>query len=192
MKESDALRADAKANRERILNVARSAFAADPTASLNSIAKAAGVGAGTLYRHFPSREALLLGIYRQEIDALVELAASLLASHPSLVAFRLWCKRFVQFGAVKHGIADTFSTAVPEQGIEALRSAVSCLINACEESGDIHARARPDDILTLLGLLLRLSPSDEGREQTERILDLVFSGMSTDIAKLNGYRCRDE
>jgi AcrR family transcriptional regulator len=60
------LRADARANRDRILDVARDALATDPAASLNSIAKAAGVGAGTLYRHFPSCEFLVLGVYRKE------------------------------------------------------------------------------------------------------------------------------
>ncbi|WP_374680141.1 TetR/AcrR family transcriptional regulator, partial [Hydrocarboniphaga effusa] len=69
----DNLRADAKANRDRILDVARDALSADPQASLNSIAKAAGVGAGTLYRHFPNRESLVLNVYRKEIDALVAL-----------------------------------------------------------------------------------------------------------------------
>ncbi|WP_244182280.1 TetR/AcrR family transcriptional regulator [Gluconacetobacter entanii] len=78
------LRADAQANRDRILDIARDAFAADPGVSLNAIAKAAGVGAGTLYRHFPSREALLVGVYRKEIDELVSLAPDLLANHPPL------------------------------------------------------------------------------------------------------------
>ena len=90
MADDNGLRADARENRDRILDVARGALAADPSASLNSIAKAAGVGPGTLYRHFPSREALVLGIYRQEIDAMVALAPVLLAEHPPLRAFRLW------------------------------------------------------------------------------------------------------
>src|SRR3984885_13053384 len=97
------LRADARANRDRILDVARDAFAADPAASLNSIAKAAGVGAGTLYRHFPSREALVLGIYRKEIDALVALAPMLLTEHAPLQAFRMWCDRLAELGRMKHG-----------------------------------------------------------------------------------------
>ncbi len=77
---SDSLRSDAQGNNSRILEVARDALAADPNASLNSIAKEAGVGAGTLYRHFPSRESLVLGVYRKEIDTLVALAPTLLPS----------------------------------------------------------------------------------------------------------------
>ena len=76
MADDEKLRADAQANRDRILDAARDALVTDPEASLNSIAKAAEVGAGTLYRHFPSREALVLGVYRKEIDALVVLPES--------------------------------------------------------------------------------------------------------------------
>ncbi len=81
MAANDSLRSDAQANKELILDVARNALAADPNASLNSIAKEAGIGAGTLYRHFPSRESLVLGVYRKEVDLLVALAPSLLAKH---------------------------------------------------------------------------------------------------------------
>ncbi len=75
------LRADARANRDRILEVAHEGFTADPNASLNSIAKTAGVGAGTLYRHFPSRESLVLAMYRKEVEALTALAPALLSKH---------------------------------------------------------------------------------------------------------------
>jgi AcrR family transcriptional regulator len=74
MSDDELLRVDARANRDRILDVARDALATDQAASLNSIAKSAGVGAGTLYRHFPSRESLVLSVYRKEIDTLVALA----------------------------------------------------------------------------------------------------------------------
>ena len=103
--EDERLRADARANRDRILEVARVALAADPDASLHSIARTAGVGQGTLYRHFATREALVLSVYRREIDALVELAPALLAEHPPLRAFRTWCDRFAQAGRRKHGMA---------------------------------------------------------------------------------------
>src|SRR5580700_10735083 len=100
------LRADAQKNRAKILDAARAALAAAPDASLNSIAKAAGVGPGTLYRHFPNREALVLAVYRQEIQALVDLAPALIAKHPPLVALRLWFDRLAHYGRIKHGLAD--------------------------------------------------------------------------------------
>src|SRR5690349_1926125 len=90
------LRADARANRDRILDAARDSLATDPAASLNSIAKAAGVGAGTLYRHFPDRESLVLAMYRKEIETLVALAPALLRKHAPLKAFRIWCDRLAQ------------------------------------------------------------------------------------------------
>src|SRR5579875_3063949 len=115
MASDEKLRADARENRDRILDVAREAFAADPAASLNSIAKAAGVGAGTLYRHFPSREALVLGVYRKEIDALVARAPMLLARHSPLQALRLWCDRLAESGRVKHGIADMLHAVISDR-----------------------------------------------------------------------------
>ncbi|MDI4238933.1 TetR/AcrR family transcriptional regulator [Bradyrhizobium sp. 31Argb] len=178
------LRADAQANRDRILDVARDAFAADPGTSLNSIAKIAGVGAGTLYRHFPTREALLVGVYRKEIGALVELAPKLLTKHPPLQAFRLWCDRFVRFGEVKHGVADTLRAAISDQDFQEtyrpLVEAVRRLMEACEGSGDIRPGAEPEDVLTLLGLLLRISPTSDGKAQTKRVLALIFRGLGAE------------
>ena len=104
-------RADARENRDHILEVARDALATDPAASLNSIAKAAGVGAGTLYRHFPSRGALVLGVYRKEIDELVALAPWLLTQHAPLQALRMWCDRLATSGRMKHGVADILHAA---------------------------------------------------------------------------------
>ncbi len=100
------LRADAQANRYLILASARAAFAASPDASLNSIAKTAGVGAGTLYRHFPGRESLILALYRHEIETLVDLAQALIDTHPPIEAFRLWCARLADYGRIKHGLAE--------------------------------------------------------------------------------------
>ncbi|AXY23976.1 DNA-binding transcriptional repressor AcrR (plasmid) [Komagataeibacter saccharivorans] len=178
------LRADAQANRDRILDIARDAFAANPAVSLNAIAKAAGVGAGTLYRHFPSREALLVGVYRKEIDALVGLAPDLLTKHPPLQALRLWCDRFVQFGEVKHGVADTLSSAISEKDLREtywpMVGAVRQLMEACEKRGEIQSGVHPEDVLTLLALLLRISPTSDGKMQIRRILALLFRGLGAE------------
>jgi AcrR family transcriptional regulator len=88
----------------RILEIARDALAAPPDALLNSIAKAAGVGPGTLYRHFPTREALVPGVDRHEIQHLVDLAPALIAKHPPLAALRLWFDRLGHYGRIKHGL----------------------------------------------------------------------------------------
>jgi AcrR family transcriptional regulator len=179
--EDENLRADARANRDRILEVAREALADDPEASLNSIAKAAGVGAGTLYRHFPSREALVLGVYRSEIESLVALASTLLVKQPPLAAFRIWCDRLAKFGRMKHGIADVLHTATPDQDLQgtyvALLGAVRQLMAACEGSGEIRPRADPEDFLVLVGLLWRIPPDSVGRARVKRLLALAFRGL---------------
>ena len=91
----DKLRADARINRDRILDVARDTLAAHPDASRNFTAKAADVVAGKMYSHSPNREALLIGVYRKEINALVALASALLKEHSPLEALRVRCNRFV-------------------------------------------------------------------------------------------------
>jgi AcrR family transcriptional regulator len=185
MADQENLRADAQANRDRLLEVARDALTADPKASLNSIAKAAGVGAGTLYRHFPSRESLVLGVYRKEIDALVALAPTLLGKYPPLKAFRLWCDRLAKFGRMKHGIADILHAVVSEQDLKEtywpMHSAVRQLMDACEASGEIHPGANAEDFLMLLGLLWRIPPNSEGEARVKRLLALAFRGLGAEV-----------
>ena len=181
MGDDELLRADARANRERILDVARDSLAADPLASLNSIAKAAGVGAGTLYRHFPSRESLVLGVYRKEIDTLVALAPTLLGKHTPLKAFRTWCDRFAQSLKMKYGVADIVHAAQSDQDIQEtytpMLGAVRQLMRACESSGEIHPGTDPEDFLVFIGLLWRIPPTPVGEARIKRILTLAFRGL---------------
>ncbi len=185
MIEDENLRADARANRDRILDVARDALATDPAASLNSIAKAAEVGAGTLYRHFPSRESLVLGVYRKEIDALVALAPTLLAKHPPLQAFRIWCDRLAKFGRMKYGVADIVHAATSNQDLQEtywpMLGAVRQLIRACEGSGDIRRGTAPEDFLVFVGLLWRIPPNSAGEARVKRLLALAFRGLGADL-----------
>jgi AcrR family transcriptional regulator len=177
----DSLRADARANRDRILDVAREAFAAAPDASLNSIAKVAGVGAGTLYRHFPTREALVLAVYRKEIQALVDLAPALVEAHPPLDAFKLWCDRLADYGRIKHGLADVIHATVTDQDHQAtywpMVNATGHLLRACEASGDFRKGVDPEDLLLLLGFLWRIKPGVEGEGQAERLLAVMIDGL---------------
>ena len=181
MADNELLRADARANRDRILDIARDALATDSTASLNSIAKMAGVGAGTLYRHFPSRESLVLGVYRKELDLLVALAPTLLAKRPPLQAFRTWCDHLAQLGRMKYGIADIVHAATSDQDLQEtytpMLGAVRQLINACERSGDIDRGSNPDDFLVFVGLLWRIPPSAGGEARVKRLLALAFRGL---------------
>jgi AcrR family transcriptional regulator len=175
------MRADARQNRDRILEVARDAFATSGEASLNSIAKKAGVGAGTLYRHFPTREALVLAVYRHDVAQLVEAASTLLAENPPLTALRLWFDRLAYYGRVKHGVADVLH-AITSHDLNGetygpVIGAVTLLLGACEESGDVRPGLDPDDVLLMLGFLWRIDPGDDGQARAVRMLDLVVDGL---------------
>jgi AcrR family transcriptional regulator len=179
----DELRADAQQNRERLLEAARTALAASPDASLNSIAKAAGVGPGTLYRHFPNREALVLAVYRQEIQALVDLAPALIAKHPPLVALRLWFDRLAHYGRIKHGLADVLHAAMTDgvygETYGPMVGAIDRLLRACEAAGKIGPGADAEDVLLLMGFLWRIEPGREGEARAKRLLDLVIAGLKS-------------
>lgn len=179
--EDEKLRADARANRDRILEVARATLAADPNASLYSIARTAGVGQGTLYRHFATREALVLSVYRSEIDALAELAPELLAEHTPLQALRMWCDRFAQAGRRKHGIAALVRAAMSDQDFQEtywpMVGAVRRLLEACERSGEIAPGTDAEDLLQLLGCMFQIPPTAEGEARTRRLHTLVFRGL---------------
>ena len=182
--EGNRLRVDARLNRCRILDAARVALTADPEAPFSSIARTAGIGQGTLYRHFPSREALVLAVYRQEIDALVELAPRLLAEHPPLPAFRLWCDELAHLGRMKRGIADVLHAVISEQDFKEtywpMVAAVGRLMQACERSGEIHPGANPQDFLLLIQFLWQTPPGPEGETQAGRLLAFLFRGLGAE------------
>ena len=179
--EEDGLRADARANRDRILEVARAALTADPETPLSAIGKAAGVGQGTLYRHFPTREALALAIYRTEINALAVLASTLLDTHPPREAFRLWCAQLADSSAMKRGVARLLQGATSEHDereiYQQMALALRSLIEACQTADTIDRGANADDVLILLGVLWQI-PHHPGRdEQSARIIALIFKGL---------------
>lgn len=175
------LRADAQQNRSRILDVAREALTADPEASLNSIAKAAGVGAGTLYRHFPNRGALVLEIYRQEIQQMVDLAPALIAEHPPLIALRLWFDRLAHYGRIKHSVADALHAVMNEsvhgETYGPMVDAIDQLLRAGEKAAVIRPGVDAEDLLLLMGFLWRTPPGAQGEARAERLLDLVIESL---------------
>jgi AcrR family transcriptional regulator len=178
---TEPVRADARQNRARIIEVARDALTAARDASLNSIAKKAGVGPGTLYRHFPTREALILAVYRHEVERLAAYAPDLLRTHPPLEALRLWLDRLAYYGRIKHGLSDLLH-ALTDDGLAGetygpIIGAVTVLLRACEQDGSIRAGVDPDDVLLMLGFLWRVSPDADGEARAARLLDLVIDGL---------------
>ncbi|MEM6104919.1 TetR/AcrR family transcriptional regulator [Mycobacterium sp. 050272] len=176
-------RSDARRNREKLLEVATAAFAtADGRAvSLESIARDAGVGIGTLYRHFPSREALVEAIFRAELADVAAAAQQLLDTHPPRIALRRWMDRYAGFVAAKRGMAETlhaiFDSGAMEPGHtrDSIVGAVERLLRAGADDGSLRADVRADDVVSsLIGIFLATGSP----EQTGRMLDLLVAGIT--------------
>ena len=177
-----AMRSDAKQNRHQLLEVARDAFLASGEISMTQIAKRAGVGVGTLYRHFPTREALVLAVYQHEIELLANLATTLLAEHPPQAALRLWLERLAFYGRMKYGVAAIIHGA-SSQGAE--REAYDLIIRAIDEllragaaTGVLKPDLDADDVLLIVTFLWRIPPSPDVEQRAARMLDIVIDGLS--------------
>jgi AcrR family transcriptional regulator len=175
------VRSDALENRARILVVAREMLADDDAASMNQIGRRAGVGAGTLYRHFPTRESLVLAVYRDEVDRIVASAPDLLESHPPIDALRLWTLDLVASMRRKHGLGDALSPgahrAVAEETYDPVHDAIATLLDAGRAGGDIRPDADPADYLQFTAALWRASTTPVDR--APRMLDLLLDGLRT-------------
>jgi AcrR family transcriptional regulator len=172
------VRSDARENRDKILEVARRALELDGDTSLNQIAQQAGVGPGTLYRHFPNREILVLAVYQLEVNQLVSSAPGLLRKLEPLEALHSWTTDLVGYMRIKHGLGDALSPGVQqtvnEQTYGPVISAITLMLDAGKTDGSIRADADPADYLLLTGALWRATESD-GRPQ--RMLGLILDGL---------------
>lgn len=174
-------RADAQRNRARLLEVAMRAFRQDGAeVSLEGIARQAGVGIGTLYRHFPTRNALVEAVYRSEIDRVLALADDLLAASEPRAALRAWAKEFVAFMATKRGMAAVYRAVIASGGdlhgqrrAQAL-DAIRALVAAGAAEGTVRADVAPLDVLTVLN---GMSLASDDPEQLDRLLDFFMDGM---------------
>jgi AcrR family transcriptional regulator len=174
-------RRDAVRNRAHILEVAHELLSADPLASLNEIAKRAKVGTGTLYRHFPSREDLILAVYHHDVQKLVDSVDDVLAANSPIDAFITWFETLAAYIRVKHGLGEALHSAAAQDAINETYApvigAVQRLLDACTGDGSLRPDLDPSDVLLLMGFLWRLPPGDEGSEQGERITGLVLDGL---------------
>jgi AcrR family transcriptional regulator len=165
----------------RILDVAYAAFADDPEVSLNAIAKSAGVGPGTLYRHFPAREALVLAVYQAEVASLVASVDDLLLRGEPLDAFRTWARRLAAQARLKHGLGEALTGAAAQAAIgatwEPVSGAISRLLAAAEERGDVRGGIDPTDVILLLSALWRVPSGEAGLAQADRLLELIIAAM---------------
>jgi AcrR family transcriptional regulator len=177
-------RSDARDNRERLLSVARDAFAAESTGaavSLTAIAKQAGVGIGTLYRHFPTRESLIVVLYRHDISELIDLAPALLAEQPPLDALRAWFAEVARYGQLKYGVAEVIHAAagggLDEEYYEPFVRAIAVLLDAGAADGSLKSGVDPEDVLLQLSVLWRIGPATGGAARAARVLDLIVDGL---------------
>ena len=175
------IRSDARRNRDKLLEVATAAFAGAEgrAVSLESIARDAGVGIGTLYRHFPNREALVEAIYRTELAEVAAAAERLLKRHPPKVALRRWMDRYASFVAAKPGMAESLHAMfdsgafAPSQTRDSITGAVDLLLRAGVSDGTLRADVQADDVVSsLIGIFL----ASGSPEQTGRMLDLLVAG----------------
>jgi AcrR family transcriptional regulator len=180
-------RADTRRNHERILTVAAESLARSGEISFNAIAKQADVGVGTVYRHFPTPEALILAVYQREVRHLVDVVPRLLEIHTPEQAFRIWTTdHLARYMMTKRGLADALRAAtashgeLPVSAQQAMVGAVATLLKANVEAGVVRADLDPQTVLRGLAGLLYLDPSGDWRTQTVSLTDLLWRGMHTD------------
>lgn len=179
------LRADARRNRDALLRAAAAGFAAGQDPTLEKIARDAGVGIGTLYRHFPTRETLVEAVYRTELAAVCESAEELLERYEPAEALRRWMDRYAEFVTTKRGMAETFRAMVADGTVAAadtraaIDGAVGTLLVAGARAGTLRGDVAADDVVTVLvGIFVATQGSDD-RARLGRLLDLVMSAART-------------
>ena len=177
-------RADSVRNRKRVLDAAKVVFAAGgPAASLEAVARMAGVGTGTLYRHFPTRELLFEAVYRNEVEQLVAIAEQLGTDLPPLEALRRWMHANVEFVATKKGMSAALAVAVhagsdlTTYSMDRLGRAVGALLRSAAAAGAIRGDIGPEDILRTVVGLCYTHDQLGWQGNVHRLVDVFVDGM---------------
>lgn len=184
MAQPRAPRADAARNRELLLAAAADVLATEgAAASLERIARTAGVGIGTLYRHFPTRETLVEAVYREELSRLCDAAPTLLAAEPADRALRTWIDRFSDYLAAKRELGDALGEVIAAGGNpfaetrSRMVAAVGSLLTAGAEQGSLRDDVDPDDVVVALSGISAATVGRDDREQAGRLADLLVDGL---------------
>jgi AcrR family transcriptional regulator len=176
-------RTDAQRNRERILEVAKGAFTqSGANASLDDISRQAGVGPGTLYRHFPTREDLIEAVYRTEVEKMAAAERTFAETIPPLEALRAWMLLFVDYIATKKIIAPALNSMVggPSKVFEAsygqVWEAIRALVGRAVKSGDIRKDLDPIDLLRALIGIANVATSPDWQQSARRLVEILILG----------------
>ena len=177
-------RADAVRNRERVLEAAKIVFnAGGPEASLEAVAKRAGVGIGTLYRHFPTREDLFEAVYRREVEQLSELAEQLKNAKDPVDALRRWLRSGVEFVATKKGMMAALALAVQSSSelaafsMDRLTKAIGSLLDRAVVAGEMRGDVSPEDLLRAFFGMCYMHDQPGWQSSVLRMLDVFVDGL---------------
>lgn len=178
------LRADAARNRQKLIDEAARAFTADGVdVPLDEIARRAGVGIGTLYRHFPTRCDLVLAVYGDQVNALEQRSHELPTLHEPGEALHEWMRGFVDYYAVKMGMINLLRTMMQgdpstfENTRAVMRESAARVLTPAIDAGAVRADATPEELIRALGGICLASTSPEGQETSLALVDLVFDGL---------------
>jgi len=176
-------RSDARRNRDRILEVAKAVFTrSGADASLDDIAKQAGVGPGTLYRHFPTRDGLIEAVYHTEVEKLAAAQRELSRKLPPIEALRAWMMLFVDYIATKQIIASALNSVVggPSRLYDSSRvqvtGAIDALVKTAVKSGDIRKDLEPFDLLRALIGVSNVATGPDWQQSAKRLVDILITG----------------
>jgi AcrR family transcriptional regulator len=182
------MRADALRNRERLLEAALRAFSSGEEVALETVARQAGVGIGTLYRHFPTREALVEAVYRGELTRLRDTARQLLASQPPDAALRAWMDGFADYVTAKRGMADALRAVAatgaisPAESKRTLTDTIKEMLDAGAAAGTLRDDNDAADVFAALTGIFLVAGTPDQREQAGRLLDLLMDGLRAGTA----------
>jgi AcrR family transcriptional regulator len=184
---ASAQRADARRNRERLIEAAGRAFASGgENVTLEAIAKATGVGIGTLYRHFPTREALVEAVYHDQVAGLHQGTQDLLARYGAARAMRLWMDLFADWVATKHGMIDTLRAMISSGDIafaqtrSEIVATIRVILAAGAAAGELRGDVEAEDVLAGLAGIMAVTGTAGQRDQAGRLFDLMTDGLQAE------------
>jgi AcrR family transcriptional regulator len=176
------VRSDAARNRERLIDVARQALESDPPPTMAAVARAAGVGQGTLYRNFPTWDDLVMAVHRTDVAELVDMVPALLEREPPARALRTWLDRLAEYGRLKKGLGNAIHAAMQDQlaheGYAPVVDAIDRLLAAGRAQGLYRSDVTGEELLLMVGFLWRLDLTEGRDERSARMLDVVMAGLA--------------